>query len=94
MKSDTIEQPIINGESHGSIYIEMEGIIAAIHDQLIATKVYKKNILGEPLKQHQKPEYLHHLIAGCSILAPQSYLERHNRVGNIFTRNLAKSTWV
>ncbi|CAH2020129.1 unnamed protein product, partial [Acanthoscelides obtectus] len=78
----------------GNLFAETEGFISAIQDQVIATKGYKRNIMRERQDNircrvcGEKDEYLDHIIAGCSMLAPKSYLDRHNRVGKIIHQSL------
>lgn len=79
---------------HGNLFLETEGFISAIQDQVISTKSYKKRIIGENLENikcrlcQTKEETLDHIIAGCTILAPKSYLDRHDRVGKIVHQKL------
>lgn len=80
----------------GSLFSETEGFIAAIQDQVIPTKLYRKRILGEKLANvrcrmcGEKEESIDHVIAGCSVLAPKAYLDRHNRMGKIVHQSLRK----
>ena len=79
---------------HGNLFVETEGFVSAIQDQVIATRAYRRTILGEQTDQikcrmcHEKNEYLDHIISGCSVLASKAYLERHNRVGKIIHQKL------
>ena len=79
---------------HSNLFVETEGFVAAIQDQVIATRVYRRNVFGEhqdPVKCRMcnlKDEYLDHIISGCSVLAPKAYLDRHNRIGKIIHQNL------
>lgn len=78
----------------GNLFSETEGFIAAIQDQVIATKAYRRRILKERLQDikcrmcGEKEEYIDHIIAGCSVLAPKAYLDRHNRVAKILHQRL------
>ncbi|CAH1976142.1 unnamed protein product, partial [Acanthoscelides obtectus] len=78
----------------GNLFAETEGFISAIQDRVIATKVYKRIIMRERQDNircrvcGEKDEYLDHIIAGCSMLASKSYLDRHNRVGKIIHQSL------
>jgi hypothetical protein len=78
----------------GNIFGETEGFIAAIQDQVIPTKAYRRRILGEHLENikcrmcNVKEEHLEHIVAGCSTLAPKAYLDRHNRAGKIVHQKL------
>lgn len=78
----------------GNIFTETEGFIAAIQDQVIMTRAYKKRILGENIGNikcrmcGEKEETLDHLMAGCSVMAPKAYLDRHNRIAKIVHQSL------
>lgn len=80
----------------GGLFVETEGFIAAIHDQVIHTKSYRKRIMKKKVENvmcrmcGEKEESLDHLISGCSVLAPKQYLERHNSVAGIIHQELAK----
>ena len=81
----------------GGLFVETEGFIAAIQDQVIPTKSYRKRILKEAVDNvmcrmcHAHEESLDHLLAGCSTLAPKQYLERHNSVAKIIYLELLKN---
>ncbi|KAJ8967778.1 hypothetical protein NQ314_002623 [Rhamnusium bicolor] len=78
----------------GNLFIETEGFIAALQDQVVSTKIYRRNILKEQVDNAkcrmcgEKDEYLDHILSGCSVLAPKAYLDRHNRVAGIVHQNL------
>ncbi|CAH2014131.1 unnamed protein product [Acanthoscelides obtectus] len=78
----------------GNLFAETEVFISAIQDQVIATKVIKEHNAGTTRQYHmscvrwKRNEYLDHIIAGCSMLAPKSYLDRHKRVGKIIHQSL------
>ena len=80
----------------GGLFVETEGFIAAIHDQVVPTKSYQKRIMKVRVDNVMcricgaKEETLDHLLAGCSNLAPKQYLERHNSVAKIIYQELAK----
>ena len=64
---------------------ESESKIVAAQDQAISTNYFKNNILKEEIegkcrlyKQHE--ETIVHLTSGCSIVAKNEYLMRHDRV--------------
>lgn len=64
---------------------ETEGFICAAQDQSLKTKNYLTNIMktGEDSTCRycgQQTETIDHLVSGCSILAKQEYLSRHNKV--------------
>lgn len=76
--------------------MKTEGFVAAIQDQVIPTRAYRKRILKEKLNVAGcrmcgvREETLDHLISGCSSLAPKQYLDRHNRVAGIIHKELRK----
>lgn len=78
----------------GSLFVETEGFIAAIQDQVVPTRAYRKRIIKENIRDakcrmcSQKEETVEHLISGCSVLAPKQYLDRHNRVAKIIHQTL------
>jgi hypothetical protein len=64
---------------------ETESIIAAAQDQAISTNYFENKILKEEIeskcqlcKQHE--ETIDNLTSGCSILAKNEYLMRHDKV--------------
>ena len=64
---------------------ETESTIVAAHDQAISTNYFKNKILKEEIenkcrlcKQHE--ETIDLLTSGCSILAKNEYLMRHDKV--------------
>ena len=65
---------------------ETEGFIAAAQDQSLFTRNFQANILhngADPSCRfsNTSTETIDHLISGCTILAPNEYTNRHNRVG-------------
>ena len=66
---------------------ETESLLVAGQDQVLKTRYYQKHILKFPVSSvcricHKAEEHINHLIAGCSALAPNEYLERHNKVAS------------
>lgn len=80
----------------GYLFPETEGFINAIQDQVIKTRNYIKYIIKRNIPSdlcrlcNQTTESIQHLIAGCSILAPKEYTNRHDLVGNIIHQELVK----
>ncbi|CAH2019234.1 unnamed protein product [Acanthoscelides obtectus] len=80
----------------GNLFLETEGFIASIQDQVVPTKLYRKRIMHENVDDircrvcGEKDEHIDHIVAGCSPLAPKQYLERHNDVAKILYQALAK----
>lgn len=73
---------------NGKLHPESEGFVQAVQDQVIATRAHRKFILGEEVCEkcrlcNENIESIQHLTAGCSVLAPTSYLRRHNNVAKI-----------
>ena len=69
----------------GDIKGETESTIVAAQDQAISKNYLKKKILKEEIeskcrlcKQHE--ETIEHLTSGCTILANNEYLMRHDKV--------------
>ena len=69
-----------------SAHSETESTIMAVQDQVLSTRVYQAKImkLNVPTltcrlcSKHE--ETIQHLLAGCPVLAPSSYLNRKNMV--------------
>lgn len=65
---------------------ETESFLLAAQDQCLPTKYYKTKITQEISDTTcrmcgQSNEHIMHILAGCSVLAPNEYLHRHNEVG-------------
>ena len=65
---------------------ETEGFIMAAQDQSLFTRNFQANILhngADPKCRlcDKSTETIDHLVSGCSVLAPNEYMNRHNRVG-------------
>lgn len=79
-----------------NIFKETEGFIIAIQDQVIATRSYRSRIMHERIQNARcrmcniKEESIDHLMAGCGVLAPKQYLERHNNVAKILHQQIIK----
>lgn len=79
----------------GSLFVETEGFVAAIQDQVIPTRSYRKRIMKEQVGNvkcricNEKEETLDHIIDSCSVLAPKQYTDRHDRVAKIIHQSLA-----
>ncbi|KAI5742634.1 hypothetical protein M8J77_009439 [Diaphorina citri] len=80
----------------GYLFAETEGFLTAIQDRVIRTKNYEKHILKldgvvdicRKCKVHN--ETIEHVIGGCSALADNVYLGRHNQVAKVIHIELAK----
>ena len=80
-----------------SLHSESESTIFAIQDQVICTHVYQAKIMRSPMSSvlcrlcGDQDETIQHVLAGCSILAPTCYLNRHNLVAKVLHFHLCKS---
>jgi hypothetical protein len=77
----------------GNLYPETEGFVLAIQDRVICTKNYEKHILKlnveDRCRKCNKPgESIEHIMAGCSMLADNAYLGRHNQLAKIIHQQL------
>ena len=64
---------------------ETEGFILAAQDQCLLTRNYQAKVRKNGADPRcrictQNYETIDHIISGCSTLAPNEYLSRHNRV--------------
>jgi hypothetical protein len=69
----------------GDIKGETESTIVAAQDQAMSTNCFKNKILKEEIESKcqlckQREETFDHLTSGCSILAKNEYLMRHDKV--------------
>lgn len=77
------------------LFMETEGFITAIQDNIIATRNYKKYIQKIPIENDKcrmcqtTSETIEHIISGCQTLANTEYLKRHNLTSNIIHQKLA-----
>ena len=65
---------------------QTEGFIVAAQDQSLFTRNFRANILHNGAIPrcrfcNTSTKTIDHLISGCTILAPNEYTNRHNRVG-------------
>ena len=65
---------------------ETEGFILAAQDQSLFTHNYQANVLHNGADEscrfcEDKLETIDHLVSGCSVLTPNEYKNRHDRVG-------------
>ena len=64
---------------------ETEGLLAAAQDQALNTRYYSKHISKQGVNDicrmcHIQPETVEHIVSGCTMLAADQYLNRHNQV--------------
>ena len=74
---------------------ETEGFILAAQDQSLFTRNYQANILHNGTDPkcrfcEDKVETIDHLVSGCSILTPNEYKNRHDRVGQYLHWKICK----
>ena len=81
--------------THAGLKTETEALITACQDQAIATNYVKAKIMktgNDPKCRlcRSFSETIHHIVAGCPILAKKEYLERHNTVAKQLHWNICK----
>lgn len=74
---------------------ETEGFILAAQDQSLFTRNFQANIIHNNVDPKCRfcdkyQETIDHLISGCSILAPNEYKNRHDRVGQYLHWTMCK----
>ena len=62
-----------------------EATICAIQEQAITTRYIQRNIFHQQINDicrvcNREKETIHHIISGCTVLAPTKYLQRHNNL--------------
>ena len=70
---------------HSGLKGETEGLIISAQDQAINTRYQSKHIYHQSITDicrmcHHEKETVTHIMAGCSVLAADQYLNRHNKV--------------
>ncbi|XP_030747235.1 uncharacterized protein LOC115875843 [Sitophilus oryzae] len=78
----------------GKLFPETEGFMMAIQDGVMRTRNYEKNILKQDVvdvcrKCSMRGETIEHITSGCSTLADNAYLGRHNQLAKIIHQQLA-----
>jgi hypothetical protein len=82
--------------TNADLFVETEGFITAIHDQVTLTRNYKKYIWKQPnidelcRRAGKESETIHHITAACQQLAPTEYLKRHDGLATIIHQKLAE----
>lgn len=81
----------------GSLFPETEGFMLAIQDQVVKTRSYAKHVLKEDgvvsdlcRRCSEAKETIHHVIAGCQVIAQTDYRRRHDNVAKIIHQKIAK----
>ena len=80
---------------HSGLKGETESLIIAAQDQAIRTRWQSKHIHHQsPTDKcrmcNEQPETVSHIIAGCSVLAADHYLNNHNQVAPQLHLNICK----
>ena len=80
-----------------SLHGESESSIFAVQDRVLCTRVYQAKIMHTLIQSilcrlcQEQEETIQHILSGCPVLAPTSYLRRHNMVGRMLHLHLSKS---
>jgi len=82
--------------TNADLFTETEGFLAAIQDQVILTRNYKKYILKQPDTEElcrcgKESETIQHINAACEQLAPTEYVKRHDGLAKIIHQKLAEA---
>jgi len=75
--------------------MQTEAQVVAAQDQALAVRAVQNRIYGLAVPLHcrvcgEVPEYIDHLLSGCTLLAATMYLQRHNRVEKIIHWGILK----
>ncbi|XP_066932175.1 uncharacterized protein [Clytia hemisphaerica] len=62
-----------------------EATICAIQEQAVTTRYIQRRIFHQQVEEtcricNREKETIHHIISGCTVLAPTKYLQRHNNL--------------
>jgi hypothetical protein len=82
-------------QKSGELFMETEGFLLAIQDQVVRTRNYRKFIIKEDgvidkcRMCGQAGENIQHITSGCPALANVEYLQRHNQLAKIIHAQLA-----
>lgn len=83
--------------SSSNIFAETEGFIISIQDRVVATRYYRKHIMGITDGQGDKcrlcgvmGETIEHIISGCTSLAAKQYTDRHNNVAKLLHNEIVR----
>ena len=79
------------------MFVETEGFLTAIQDQVILKRNYKKYILKQPdtdelcRRYGKESETTQHITAACEQPAPTKYVRRHDGLAKIIHQNLVEA---
>ncbi|CAH2242583.1 jg2089 [Pararge aegeria aegeria] len=76
------------------LFVETEGFVSAIMDEVNKTRNYRKHIMKDGTLDicrafHRPGDSLRHIVSGCYHLANGEYLHTHNQVARIVHQQLA-----
>ena len=83
--------------TNADLLAETEGFLAAIQDQVISTRNYKKYILKQPhidelcRRCGKELEMIQHITAACEQLAPTEYVKRYDELAKVIHQKLAEA---
>ena len=95
-QADVDQTPTHQWLRSSGLKAETEGFILAAHDQSLFTRNYQANILKNEASDKCRfcdnyTETVDHLASGCSVLAPNEYKNRHDRVGQYLHWKICKT---
>ena len=82
--------------TNGRLKGETENLLVAAQDQALNIRYHQKHILGTSVKSVcrlclKAKEHISHIVAGCEVLAPVEYLQRHNKVAGYIHWRICKT---
>ena len=84
-RQELIKEMTVSWLNRSGLKGETESLVMEAQDQVLKTKYHQKHLLKQDLSStcrlcHRSEEHVGHIIAGCQMLAPTEYTERHNKV--------------